>query len=714
MKTHRDNQKHTHTQTGKMLPPSIKSIWCFMLLLPLPIPITLADRLLDKMYSSLDGSVCFRRLNATHSTGCGSSHGGSVGALHLIQTADDFEFLWNKPPAPPYTLIIPPHHFTRENILQVTRKASQYIAGIVLIENGTRVDHFSHELKCPNPNSAVPDQACTAVPANQSDITWNPFGTGLLHENFPFPIIYVKDAEHVQKLIKCYWEFNGYDMKNQHRRRLCSIQIKSFMSAAVNSEVCIRRTKYMNNMNPQRYCDPLQSKNVWSTLFPRPMENRSEPLIMVTARIDTTSMFDGIGVGALDSLVPAVTLMSTAHTLSQILPNEITRKFNVLFMLFNGEAYDYIGSQRFVYDLINHEFPADSPSPIRLEDIKLLIDIGSLDSPNATTLYQYTDFPEADSLATVFRESIEKHNFNVNVTRETTTKNLPPTSSQSFLREHPEFPAVIFYSNTNKNRFYHSIYDNETNIGFVYRNTSEDFMNLVDLGKSLDRYNLTSGSIQLAIRNVSSALTFSLFEMITGKKYPSQLGANPYLIDEMLHCYLQSAKCPLFMAAVKDPKAISVQSVPPHRYVSVLGSLSYETVGWTYRVLGYLTGRPQPNVNQDNCNELPLAWFAGINGTGQCFYTTQNLSNAYSPAFIIDNYDWHSGRYSTWTESTWSEITIRIFLKPALSQEAFTLAIGLGVLLLSFVFVYIINNKSDVLLGESTSSINVLTLPAQC
>lgn len=678
------------------------------------LPIAIADRLLDKMYSPLDGSVCFRRLNATHSTGCGSSHGGSVGALHLIQSPDDFEFLWNKPPAPPYTLIIPPHLFTRENILAVTRQASPNVAGIVLIENGTRVDQFSHELRCPNAYSGLPDQTCTAAPANRSELTWNPFGTGLLHENFPFPIIYVKDPEHVQKLIKCYWDFNGYDVKNQHRRRLCSIQIKSFMSAAVNSEVCIRRTKYMNNMNPQRYCDPLQSKNVWATLFPRPAENRSEPFIVVAARIDTTSMFDGIGVGALDSLVPAVALMSAAHTLSQSIPIDAQRNFNVLFMLFNGEAYDYIGSQRFVYDLINNEFPADAKTPIRMEDIKLLIDLGSLDSPNATTLYQYTDFPEADRLATIFRDAIQKHDFNINVTRETTTKNLPPTSSQSFLRKHAEFPAVIFYANTNKNRFYHSIYDNETNIGYVYRNTSKDFTNLVDLRDRLDGTNLTSGSIQLAIRNVSSALTFSLFEMITGKPYTDTLGANPYLIDEMLHCYLQSAQCPLFMAVVKDPKAITVQPLPPHRYVSVLGSLSYETVGWTYRVLGYLTGRPEPKISKDNCNEMPLSWFAGINGTGQCFFTTQNLSNAFSPAFIIDNYDWHSGKYSTWTESTWSEISIRIFLKPSLSQEAFTLAIGLVVLLFSFFVVYIMNSKSDVLFGESTSSINVLTLPAQC
>lgn len=467
----------------------------------------------------------------------------------------------------------------------------------------------------------------------------------------------------------------------------------------------MRRTR-ANSMNPQRYCDPLQSKNIYATLFPRPAK-QTEQIILVGARIDTTSMFDGVGVGAMDSLVPAVTLMSTAHTLTKILNNRDSARYNVLFMLFNGEAYDYIGSQRFVYDIEEGAFP--STNPIKLTDIKLFIDIGSLDSQNSTTIYQFADFAEADQIATILKATIQKYRLNYDVQRNT-TKNVPPTSAQSFLRVNATFPAVIFYSDNNKNRFYHSIYDNDKNIDFVYKNTSKDFTTLVDVSND-------SGfgpSIQLAIRNISSALAFSLYEFVTANEYKSNDGANPYLIDEMLHCYLQSAKCPLFQAAVKDPNAITIQPVPPHRYVSVQGSISYETVGWTFRVLGFLTGRPDHSAIKENCTAPPLYWFSGFDGKGECLVTTQNLSTAYSPAFSIENYDWKSGRYSTWTESTWTEISIRIFLKPAVSQEAFTLAIGFGVLLISFVVVYIISSKSDILFGESTSSINVLTLPAQC
>lgn len=377
---------------------SIRSI-LFVLL----VPLVMCDRLQDKMYTTIYGSICFRRLNATHSTGCGSTLGGSVGVLHLIESLSDFAFLWSKPSAPPYTLLIPPWLFNREKILELTVRAKGNVAGIVLIENGTNIESFSHESKCPNQYGGLSDQTCDA---NKPNTTWNPFGTGLLHENFPFPIIYVKDAEQVQNLTDCYQKFNSYDIKNQHKRRLCSIQIKSFMSAAVNSVVCTRRTKYMNNMNPQRYCDPLQSKNVYSTLFSRSKE--SENLIVVGTRIDTTSMFDGIGLGAMDSLVPAVTLMSTAHTLNKILADSNTGKYNVLFVLFNGEAYDYIGSQRFVYDLENGTFPPSSDNPIKLSDIKLFIDIGSLDSTNSTTIYQFDNFKLGDKIATLFGGYIKK------------------------------------------------------------------------------------------------------------------------------------------------------------------------------------------------------------------------------------------------------------------------------------------------------------------
>lgn len=679
-----------------------------------------AERIHDKMYETVYGAICFRRLNGTHSTGCSSAFGGSTGALHLVTSAADRAFIENGPPAPPYTLIMSPAQFTRDNVLTLRDNAN--ISGIVIIDDRRNLTSFSHESRCPNQyGGLLAEQTCDTT---QGDDAWNPFGTGLLLEDFPFPVIFVRDQKSIDSILKCYTQFNGFDLAGQLERPLCSIQIKSFMSAAVNTAVCMRRTKYMNSMNPQRYCDPLQGKNIYATAFPRPVVSGEEPrppanpaerIILVAARIDTTSMFDGLGAGAKDSMLPAVTLLSTAHTLVRMLGNQAGDKGrNVLFVVFNGESYDYIGSQRFVYDVQLGDFPAISThtAPIALENIELLVDIGSLDNVSSPTIYQYADFPAAAQFLKGLQRSNGVHSFDIDL-RQNVQHSLPPTSAQTFLRDNQSFPAMIFYSNTNKSRFYHSVYDDELNLGFGYRNTSMDFTTLTPLSEMAP---FAFDSIQIRVRNLATLLANALYAWINDNDYSGNDGANPALIDELFYCYLNSSNCPVFRAAIKDPKSIvfGSQAPPPYRYVSVQGSTSYETIGWTYRILGLLTGRQKSEYNADNCTVMPLAWFAGVDGKGHCMLTTQNLSAALSPAFLNDTYDWTSTRWSTWTESTWSELNVRLFLKPAVSQEAFTLATGFVVMILSFVIVFLVNSNSGVLFGESTASNNVLTAPVQC
>lgn len=68
-----------------------------------------------------------------------------------------------------------------------------------------------------------------------------------------------------------------------------------------------------------------------------------------------------------------------------------------MFALFNGETYDYMGSQRFVYDIQTNAFPMERNDEIKhqvplvsLSDIKLVVDLGqlSLDSKRNVVLHQ--------------------------------------------------------------------------------------------------------------------------------------------------------------------------------------------------------------------------------------------------------------------------------------------------------------------------------------
>lgn len=174
---------------------------------------------------------------------------------------------------------------------------------------------------------------------------------------------------------------------------------------------------------------------------------------------------------------------------------------------------------------------------------------------------------QANQLVNLMQKYNQQFSFNLSIA-DKITKNLPPTSAQSFLRENLTFPAVVLNSNP-QNRFYHSIFDDQQNIKFKYFNTSQDFTAIAERN---DKVDFPDGSIQLAIRDVSTVLAATIYQIITGDPYSGDKGSNPVLvsertmemggvivtellmwfllqIDELLYCFLISSECPLFRAA---------------------------------------------------------------------------------------------------------------------------------------------------------------------
>ncbi|XP_067616719.1 nicastrin [Eurosta solidaginis] len=684
----------------------------------------------DRMFTNVRGSNCVRLLNGTHQRGCSSKLFGSAGALHLIRIVEDFEFILRNPPAPPYAPIIPPHLFTRENILRLKNEGQHNISVVVLINQVDKMTHFSHELACPNQYSGIllPNSTETATcNTRNADLSWNPWGTGLMHEDFPFPIYYVSDKEEIDKLLDCFNKFNNFDYDNHAKRSLCAVEVKAFMTAAVNSEVCYRRSKYPYNLSITRYCDPLGDHNVYATLYPRNKTETgeasslddsrkidpNEKFILISCRMDTTSMFESLGLGAKDSLIGYVTLLSLANTIKQYLPsnyNDLTRKLNLIFVVFNGESFDYIGSQSFVYDMENLDIPPfqTETTPISFENIELMIDIGTLDETSTINIHTLNATERAKSFTTLI--NLQSRNFNVDY-QLSEGINLPPTSAQSFLRKMPTFPALILNAKPT-NKYYHSIYDDANNVNFTYGNyTKQNYTRLMATEEALKYF--TSNSIQIKIRNVSSSLALALTNMLYSDERVNGIYASPILIDELLYCFLKSSDCRLF----KDESAVSSLEAltdPPPRYVSVEDGLQAAS-GWTYRLMGLLLSSVKNNISKQNCDEMPsLLWMNGQTGVGECRQTTHYYSHALSPAFLIENYDWKSGEYSTWTESTWSPFSTRIFLRPSKTHEVMTLSIGIVVLIISFCLVYIISSRSDVLFEGATTSSDTLTAPTAC
>ena len=60
-------------------------------------------------------------------------------------------------------------------------------------------------------------------------------------------------------------------------------------------------------------------------------------------------------------------------------------------------------------------------------------------------------------------------------------------------------------------------------------------------------------------------------------------------------------------------------------------------------------------------------------------------------------YNWTSGEYSSWTESRWENLSIRIFVKASTAQEVTVFVFGVFVLILGFAITYWMDAKSKIL-----------------
>ena len=151
-----------------------------------------------------------------------------------------------------------------------------------------------------------------------------------------------------------------------------------------------------------------------------------------------------MSVGADTAITSLVTLVAITEMLSKVKDQLRNRDVdNVILVLFNGETFDYIGSSRMAYDMMNgiqisllwvdkfkflfiillgnfprplkEENPSQGPL-IRLEHIKYWIELGSLAPHSNATVYLQSDpisTSDASTASKVSNQPISKLHFNL-------------------------------------------------------------------------------------------------------------------------------------------------------------------------------------------------------------------------------------------------------------------------------------------------------------
>ncbi|XP_030821146.1 nicastrin [Camarhynchus parvulus] len=659
-----------------------------------------------KIYIALNHTApCVRLLNATHQIGCQSSLSGDTGVIHVVEQEQDLEWALSKGPHPPYMILLDGSLFSREVLMKL--KGTSRISGLaVAAASPAPSQGFSPGLKCPNDGFGVYSDTYGPQFAHCNGSEWNPGGSGVSYEDFPFPIFLLQDANETQLIKECFRAHNVPSSPGSPPQfPLCAMQLQSHMHAAASTVTCMRRSSLQSafSINPEIVCDPLLDFNVWSSLQPINASGRLQPeqqVVLAATRVDSHSFFWNVAPGAEAAVGSFVALLAAAQALHGA-PGAQSLPRNVLFVFFQGETFDYIGSSRLVFDMEQEKFP------VRLENIGAFLELGQVSLRNNSVLWMHTDpvsrrnesvESQVRNLLAALRSS--SSGAGVSLQEPGVSQPLPPSSFQRFLRSR-SIPGVVLSDHRAefRNRYFQSIYDTAENIGMHYpegMSPEEQLDFVTDTAK--------------ALAEVATLLARALFSLAGGKTGTENIRADPKTVTRLLFGFLLNSNNSWFQSLIKPDQKGILGPFPQH-YVAV--SSPTNTTQLLQAVLGNLTGS-SANLSREQCQSpgktpgtLPELyeywWVQGpLDGNSSsripgCVRSGVRLSPALSPAFELRR--WDSREFSTWTESRWKDIRARIFLVASRELELLTLALGVLVLLLSLLCTFLINSKASLLFG---------------
>ncbi|KAI0213352.1 hypothetical protein LSAT2_001622 [Lamellibrachia satsuma] len=686
------------------------------------------DRVKERIYKDVQAySLCVRLLNGTHQIGCNSKRGGNVGTVHVIANQSDIDWMVKHGPHAPYVVLLNYHSFTRD-IMDTLRKSGK-VNGIILpvLNETERPDYLSPDQSCPNVGSEMYKNESNL--RNCRNVTWNEHGSGLMFEDFNIPIVKLQNGSDVDFIKKCYRDFNEPSASGAARSYpLCAMQLKVAMDAAKDTPTCIRRSSMITNLNPQVYCDALGDRNVYSFLHLHTVADdlKNKSVIMAAARLDAFSMFlasvskttYNSAPGADSTVTGLVTLLAVAEAIGKVKEDISKTDRPIMFTFFNGESFDYIGSSRMLYEMQKNNFPAerdpdffssskgkkwspsqDEPHSVNLEHLYALVELSQVGLGSEIWIHSdpvsRSTTPEVDAQVKNMTSLLKKAAFfsGAKMNSTPTGQPLPPASLQTFLKE-KHIPGLLLtdHKASYSNKYYNGHLDGAHQLG-------------------------PEGSLSTHLTILATAVAQMLYQMSTGKEHTG-IAANESTVSGLLHCFLKTTSCDMFLRTYYDEQSTDKPSDAPYPlYVSVSrpGRINIPTVH-VRNLLAYFLGDRVPDITSvADCKKADkeekkadksytYLWMPGelvdsVTRDSFCLKTIANYSVARSPAFDIDDYDWSSQKYSTWSESVWGNdaLQVRIFLVPSKEREIAILCGGIGFFLLSTAGLFLVRRKFDVI-----------------
>ncbi|KAG2226839.1 hypothetical protein INT45_005804 [Circinella minor] len=631
------------------------------------------------IYTNLNNWPCVRLLNATNTIGCHAPKTGS-GVLYHVKSQnqmDDF-VAGQFGSSDTYGIVLGYNLLTRDNInaLQSTGRVNGLI---VLLREAMNQNDFqnlhSPEENCPNCQFGL-------YADDDDPYNWNPQGQNLLESEFEIPIFGINPVNKistqiynfVMKTVE-YNEEKGYD-----NYPLQAVDFELFMWAAMNSETCLRRG----------WCEAIGGLSVYSTPSVDIQADDKKTIVMLTAGMDSRSLFHDLTNGAGHDVSGLVGILAAAEALSRVDTTNLPK--HILYTAFSAESWGYAGSQRFVQD-ISQPFtctnesravtcPYGSNAPctnpcvrtldfkrINFDQIDSIIELGSISmTTNGEYWAHVDDIKTSESLVASLQQQQNTINSNASIFsihpayEDNVQRKLPPGSStMSFLKQKQNIPAVV-------------ITDFQKELGSLYNSDLDDTLKGLDLSSICQLATTTAKTTYLQAQGNTSVA--------------EQITANCTLVESLMDCLVSNFSCS-FMQNYFNVSGITRIS----HYSSIFSFRNPQPQllpRFVFTFLADVTSRSSPTLSScatiQDCNQGEYCI------KKQCVQTFTNYHDAYGTGL---KYDESSGKVliidstkSTWTESTWNTPVFRTFLVTSKTQQAIELVVGVLWTVISIVTVF--------------------------
>lgn len=618
------------------------------------------------MYTSLDGYPCVRLLNLTAEIGC-----SNPGRRKVVAPVVRFSSVDNL--AESSALLISLSDF--ESLFARLSRDSNYakhVAG-VLVEsgNGTQVKAYSPDKQFPQSEFA---------PYGNQAYAWNPSGSGVMWRAYNFPIFLLSDGATLA--------LGQVATKNENEKKSYTMDVAEFdlemqttKSGTHDSESCLR----------EGTCLPLGGYSVLSALPPFNISSsqKSKPIILAVTSMDSASFFRDKSLGADSPISGLISLLAAVDALAGLSGLDDFPK-QLVFVVFTGESWGYLGSRRFVFELDQHGGGIDGLDLSMLEMVLEIGSVGSSSNHGVKTFFAHATDAMSTSNKTLnalkyAQDSLKNDNVKIAMAN-TANPGIPPSSLMTFLNKKPQTSGVLLsdFDTSFTNSFYHSHLDDLNNI-----NSSAIVAAASLVARTL--YILSSGKSDF---NASG---------LTG------ININASLVDELVDCLLN---CEPGLQCNLVKRYISPLTTCPSHYVGVvLGEPSFDPYpGYVLDVPRFLwnfladkTSRPAKDISSTcpkGCNGPDQVCIRlEIDGKSACVSSSTRYIPAYSPRLKYESDMWKLLPYNSsdsmgqvdpvWTESNWNTIGLRVYTSQGATYDRLILGLGIAVTLTAYLVIAI-------------------------